>query len=159
MPSDIVQCGYTKHLRFTSFLSGATLQLLKEQVYRVLQDQEKDALFEQFMDLQPKENEIMLYAEYCDHVFDLPTTFNSIIKADFSDARMEVNSIIPFSVINGWAAINKIEVGHKHACLVQFDNEVPDIVKNLPEVNSRLSSTRYELCFFNWVDVDSKSVD
>ena len=45
---------YIEHLRFVAFLSDATLVQLKQQVYRTLRDQDKDPLFESFMNWQRK---------------------------------------------------------------------------------------------------------
>ena len=146
-----------KHLRFLSFLSNETLKLLKEQVYRTLRDQEKDILFEQFMRWQKKENEIMLYSDYSSISLDLPTNFDSILQSTLSVDRIDVKVVIPYSILNGWAAISKIEKGHRNVCLLQFGEKVPDIIKDLPEVNSKKSSTGYGIILFNRADVGSQN--
>jgi hypothetical protein len=143
-----------KHLRFLSYLSNETLELLKEQVYRTLRDQEKDDLFEQFMNWQRKENEIMLYSDYSSVSLDLPANFDSIAQTPLSVDIIDVKVVIPYSLINGWAAINKIEKGHRNICLLQFDDKIPDIIKDLTEVNSKTSRTGFEVILFNREDVD-----
>ena len=153
----LVKWNEIKHLRVTSFLSNATLELLKEQVYRTLRDQEKDSLFEQFMKWQGKDNEIMLYANYSLTGFDLPVNFDSITQVAFPDNRTDVKIVIPYSIINGWAPINKIGRGHRHVCLLQFDDEVPEIIKGLPEVNSKNGSAGYEVILYNVSDIASQS--
>lgn len=146
---------YIKHLRFTAFLSDATLEMLKEQVYLTLRDQEKDPLFEAFMKWQRKDNEIMLYSDYCLLGFDLPASFDSIAHVNKPDNRIGVNVIIPYSILNGWAAINKIEKGHRHVCLLQFDNKVPEIIKDLPEVNANNGSAGHQVIIYNEADISS----
>ncbi len=142
-----------RHLRFTHLLSDATLALLKEQVYRTLRDQEKDILFEQFMKWQRKDNEIMLHADYSSIGFDLPVNFDSITQVALSNNRTDVKVVIPYSILNGWATINKIAMGHKHVCLLQFDDEVPPIIKDLPEVNSKNRRAGYEIVLYNMADI------
>jgi hypothetical protein len=157
MPYTSVNWNEIKHLRFLSFLSNETLELLKEQVYRTLRDQEKDDLFEQFMRWQRKENEIMLYSDYSSISLDLPVNFDSILQSTLSVDRIDVKVVIPYSILNGWAAISKIEKGHRNVCLLQFDEKVPDIIKDLPEVNSKKSSTGYEIILFNRADVEPQN--
>lgn len=153
MPYTSVNWSEIKHLRFLSLLSNETLELLKEQVYRTLRDQEKDDLFEQFMRWQKKENEIMLYSDYSSMSFDLPANFDSILKCPLPVYRIDVKVAIPYSILNGWAAINKIEKGHRNVCLLHFEDKVPDIINDLPEVNSKKSSTGFEIILFNRADV------
>jgi len=133
MPYASINWNEIKHLRFLSFLSDETLELLKEQVYRTLRDQEKDELFEQFMKWQRKENEIMLYSDYSLISFDLPANFDSILQNTASANRIDVKVVIPYSILNGWAAINKIEKGHRNVCLLQFADKVPDIITIYPK--------------------------
>ena len=146
-----------KHLRFLSFLSNETLELLKEQVYRTLRDQEKDEFFEQFMKWKSKENEIMLYSDYPLISLDLPANFDSILQNTLSTESLKVKVVIPYCILNGWAAINKIEKGHKHVCLLQFADKVPDIINDLPEVNSKQRNTGYEIILFNRADLEHQN--
>ena len=146
-----------KHLRFKSYLSSATLELLKEQVFRTLRDQEKDNLFEQFMKWKGKDNEIMLYADYSIIDFKLPCTFDSLTQVEFKKNITKVKVVVPFSILNGWAAINKIERGHKHVCLLQFEQEIPQIIKDLPEVNSKNTSTVNDVILYNAADIPNTS--
>ncbi len=142
-----------KHLRFLSFLSNETLEILKDQVYRTFRDQEKDELFEQFMKWQKKENEIMLYSNNSLVSFDLPVSFDSILQTTLSSYKIDVKVVIPYSILNGWAAISKIEKGHRNVCLLQFADKVPDIIRDLPEVNSKKEGNGHEIILFNQTDV------
>ncbi len=152
---DSINWNEIKHLRFTTFISNNTLALLKEQVYRMLGDRKKDSLFEKFMKWQLKDNEIMLYTDYSLIEFDLPTHFDTIIKTTEPESRIETRVIIPYSVINGWAAIDKIEKGHRHVCPLQFEGRLPEVVKCLPEVNSKAGSVVQQLIFCNWLDIST----
>ena len=139
----------TKHLRFKSQLSKKTLKLLKEQVLRMLRDQEKDQLFEAFMNWTPKRGEIMLYSDYCIHPFKLPTFFDSIMQTNKPQVRINTKVHVPFAVLNGWAAINEIAVGHRHVCLLQFEGHVPETIAGLPEVNINNYKQEYDIVLFN----------
>jgi len=145
---------YIEHLRFVAFLSDATLVQLKQQVYRTLRDQDKDPLFESFMNWQRKDNQIMLYTDFCSLGFKLPATFYSIAQIGLPDSTIDANVVIPYSILNGWAPVNKIEKGHRHACLLQFNNnEVPMIVRTLPEVNSKDGIAKHQVMIYNKANI------
>lgn len=142
-----------KHLRFLSFLSSESIELLKEQIRRTLRNQEKDELFDLFMSWRKKENEIMLYSDFSPSFFDLPASFDSFSLSDLLTESIEVEVIILYCLFNGWAPINKIEEGHRSVCLLQFGNKVPDLFKSLPEVNSKKRSNGFEIILFNRSDI------
>jgi hypothetical protein len=144
-----------KHLRFTAFVSNTTLALLKEQVDRTLRNQEKDDLFEQFMQWEGKDNEVMLYSDYSLVGLDLPAHFDTIIIESEPENLFQTGVTIAYSILNGWAVINTIEKGHNHVCLLQFENELSETIKCLPEVNSKVSSGEKILIFCNQGDLSN----
>jgi hypothetical protein len=94
----------------------------------------------------------MLYTDYCSHHLQLPITFDTMVEANNPDDRMSTKVRIPYCVIDGWAAIDEIELGHHHLCLLQFEEGVPDIITNLPELNSDIFGQDRDIILFNQAD-------
>jgi hypothetical protein len=40
-------------------------------------------------------------------------------------------------------------MGHRHACLLQFEGNIPEMVKNLPELNDNKHQDKYDVILFN----------
>ncbi|MDH7463516.1 hypothetical protein QEG73_19605 [Chitinophagaceae bacterium 26-R-25] len=121
------------HFRFTSYLSPQSLDLLKEQVLRVMRDQLDEPLVEPFLAYKPTSDEVFLYADYSLSEFSLPIDFGTLL---WKNEVVEVNVHIPFAIINGWAPVQMVSKGHKYVCLLQFVGDIPEVLRNLPEVNS-----------------------
>jgi hypothetical protein len=137
-----------KHLRFKSRLSQRSLERLKDRINSFRPERPRDALFHAVMEWEPKNGEIMLYTDYCSQGFELPTTFNSMIQTNKSEIIVPTKVFVPFAVLNGLAAINEIAMGHRHACLLQFDGHIPEMVRNLPELND-IVQTEYDIILFD----------
>lgn len=127
----------TPHFRFTSYLSAQTLDLLKGQVLRFMRDQPDEPLVEPFLAYKPGKYEVFLYADYSPSEFSLPLDFDTLV---WKDEVLDVHVHIPFAVIDGWAPVQMVSKGHKHVCLLQFDSDIPEVVRNLREVNSNKSA-------------------
>jgi hypothetical protein len=123
----------TPHFRFTSYLSPQTLDLLKGQVLRVMRDQLDEPLVEPFLAYKPSSYELFLYSDYALSEFSLPLDFDTLV---WKDEVLDVQVHVPFAIINGWAPVQMVTKGHKYVCLLQFVGYIPEVLGNLPEVNS-----------------------
>ena len=157
MPNNQVRLDNIQHFRFTSLLSDKTLDLLKNQVLRIMRDQLDEPLVSPFLNWKTKANEVFLYATYSPVEFSLPINFDTFFWHG-SDNFISTSVHIPFSIINGWAPTQKVSIGHKHVCLLQFFDEIPKIVKDLPEVNGSLL-TPNDLILVNRSDISGKIGD
>lgn len=151
MPNSKVTLDNISHFRFTSLLSDKTLDLLKNQVLRVMRDQLDEPLVGPFLDWKTKTNEVFLYATYSPIEFSLPMDFDTFFWHG-SDNFTHTSVHIPFSIINGWAPTQKVSIGHKYVCLLQFLDEIPEIVKDLPDVNGLLHAP-FDLILANRSDL------
>jgi hypothetical protein len=98
-----------------------------------MRDQLDEALVEPFLAYKPTNNEVFLYADYSHSEFSLPLDFDTFF---WKDEVLDVQVHVPFAVINGWAPVKMVSKGHKYVCLLQFAGDIPDLFRNLPEVNS-----------------------
>lgn len=137
MPHSQLSLDNVPHFRFTSLLSDKTLELLKDQVLRIMRDQLDEPLVGLFLDWKAKANEVFLYSTYSPVEFNLPINFDTFFWHE-SSSLTHTSVHIPFSIINGWAPTQKVSIGHKHICVLQFPGEIPEIVKELPEANGLL---------------------
>jgi hypothetical protein len=116
-----------------------------------MRDQLDEPLVEPFLNWKTKANEIFLYATYSLVEFTLPMNFDTFYwhgSKDFIHTYVHV----PYSIINGWAPTHKVSLGHKHVCLLQFQDDIPEIVKALPEVNAPTRAP-FELILTNKSDL------
>jgi hypothetical protein len=154
MPNIQVSLENISHFRFTSLLSDKTLDQLKNQVMRVMRDQLDEPLVSPFLNWKKKNNEVFLYATYSTVEFSLPITFDTFFWHG-SDNFIPTSVHIPFSIINGWAPTQNVNIGHKYVCLLQFQGEIPEVIKELPEVNDTLN-TPFDLILANRLDLPAK---
>jgi hypothetical protein len=98
-----------------------------------MRDQLDEPLVEPFLVYKPTRDEVFLYADYSLCEFPLPLDFDTFL---WKDEVIDVQVHIPFAIINGWAPVQMISKGHKYLCLLRFDGDIPEMLRNLPEVNS-----------------------
>jgi hypothetical protein len=98
-----------------------------------MRDQLDEPLVEPFLAYKPAGNEVFLYADYSLSEFSLPLDFDTFL---WKDEVFGVQVHVPFAVINGWAPVQMVSRGHKYVCLLRFAGGLPEVIKNLPEVNS-----------------------
>lgn len=98
-----------------------------------MRDQLDKPLVEPFLAYKPTSNEVFLYADYSLSGFSLPLDFDTFL---WKDEVLYMQVHVPFAVINGWAPVQMVSEGHKYICLLQFIGDIPEVLRNLPEVNS-----------------------
>lgn len=113
-----------------------------------------EPLVRPFLDWNLKANEIFLYSDYSLIEFELPRDFDTLFWKGSANL-IETSVHIPFSIINGWAPTQKISLGHKHVCLIQFAGDIPSVIKELGEVNDAHKDD-WELVLVNRADFLSK---
>ncbi|BDS12721.1 hypothetical protein [Aureispira anguillae] len=77
-------------------------------------------------------NEIIVYTGYgyCD--VEIPKTYTYLICFDEQTKSLDVLATVKFAIWNGRIPLNMIESGHHTFCIIEFENGIPDILKELP---------------------------
>lgn len=87
---------------------------------------------EDFYKWTKSDNEIIAYCGYgyCDT--SIPKSFNCLFNTDNPNQPLETKAEVKFSIWNGVLPIDTIDHGHKTICIISFENEVPEMLKTMP---------------------------
>jgi hypothetical protein len=101
---------------------------------------DKGQYFEKFVNWKRKDNEITLFTLYAYADFSIPKRFNCIFDLD-NPARFETTDLIlTQSIYEGWFPTDSIEHGHKHTCIFELSDTIPDMIKELHIATGKFSS-------------------
>lgn len=90
-------------------------------------DKEKDDKYFEFINWQKSENEILVLTMYAYDDISLPKKYETVFQIDKPGSFVHLDFTITQAVLNGWTAVHKINRGHKHICVLQFDKPVDSI--------------------------------
>lgn len=107
--------------------SNKTIEILKTSVKRFMSDKEKDNNYFTFINWQKKANELAIFTLYAYDDICLPKKFDIIFQVDKPNNFIQLDFTITQAVFNAWTPLNKISRGHRHVCIVQFNQYIPDI--------------------------------
>jgi hypothetical protein len=105
----------------------------------VKKDIEKGPSYFRFINWKRKDNEIALFTLYAYADLQIPKHFDCIFDLDNPDRFEVTDLILKQSIINGWFPIDSIMHGHKHVCIFEFKNELPNLFREL-YVRTQISS-------------------
>ena len=92
---------------------------------------EKGAAYERFINWNKSKNEVALFTLYAYADLKIPKQFDCIFDlrnpSNFALTRFTLIQ----SIYEGWYPIDSIEDGHKHLCVFEFDEKLPDILDGL----------------------------
>ena len=92
---------------------------------------EKSEAFNKFVNWEKSDKEIALFTLYAYADFKIPKLFNCIFELNNPDNVIFTNFHLTQSIYEGWYPINNIEDGHKHLCVFDFEDEIPQIINML----------------------------
>ncbi len=126
------ECNSAHRFLFTDeLLSDEQIGYVKEDVIKRYNNEVKDKYYKKFINWQRKKNEIVLYTLYAYADLKLPKTFDCLFNLnnpkEYSDCKFKLTQ----SLYEGSYPVESIEDGHKHICVFEFDNKIPDILNKL----------------------------
>jgi len=142
-----------RYLHADELYTDGALQLLRAGCIRRYQKREKDAASETFVHWtrqayntfvqwtrQP--NEVVVYTWYAYADLALPKRFDCIFHVDNPREHLLVSYLLTQSVIDlgGGFPISSVEHGHKHICVLTFEQEVPAIFQLLHRLEGNVST-------------------
>lgn len=125
-----------RYLICNYILSDTTMERVKADVKSFMSDREKDESYFKFITWKRKENEIAVLTMYAYDDIQLPKHFDTVFQVDKPNNFVHLDFAITQAVVNGWTLLNQIIKGHKHICIIQFNESVPEIFKLLPLFDS-----------------------
>ncbi len=101
---------------------------------------DKGDSYEKFINWKRQNNEIALFTLYAYADFTIPKRFNCIFDLDNPKRFVITNFVLTQSIYEGWFPIDSIEHGHKHTCIFEFKELIPEIIKELHVATGKFSN-------------------
>lgn len=116
------------------FLSDKAISLWKKNT--IEKANRKSLEHQRYMHWTRGENEIAVFSLYAYADLDLNKKFDVVFDIDHPENFVQTSFRIKQSIFNGWFAIDTISHGHKHLLVLEFDNEVPNLIYKLYEADA-----------------------
>lgn len=124
--------------------SDRTIKAWKEETVKRCNDKEKNVAYERFLNWTRQENEIAVFTTYAYADFDIPKKFNCIFHYDNPELYIQTNYTLTQSIFEGWYPTNFIDHGHKHLCILTFENSVPDVFNRMHYETEKYSAWTWD---------------
>lgn len=132
-----------------SYLADQSLDQIKNQVLNFMSDRPKDEFYFEFINWHCGENEMVVYTEYSSLDILLPITIKAVRGLNIPEVVTNVNCTITYAVLNGWIPVNQLAKGHKHLCVLEFADGIPDVFKLLSELSDTSRKNKLEIVIDN----------
>lgn len=112
---------------------------------------------EAFINRVPSENEVIVYTTWAYADFLVPRHYDIIFDWYNVDDFVETPFILNYSLINistYFMLVDEIAHGHKHACVLNFEEKIPEIITQLPDVSNIETRSKY-ICFCKKSDFEA----
>jgi len=120
-----------KNLQAIIAFSDKAVKIIKDEIIERCKDKEKGIAYEKFLNWTRQENEIAVFTSYAYADFSIPKKFDCIFSYDNPEVYIHIKFILTQSIFEGWYPSDFIDHGHKHLCILTFDNQIPDIFGKL----------------------------
>ena len=120
-----------KYLVTDEIISDETIDIWKMESSSRLKAEQKGELFDKFMNWKRSENERVLFTMYAYADLKIPKKFDCIFNlrkpSEFVLKPFKLTQILYESFL----PIDRLEHGHKHTCIFEFDDDVPEMINKL----------------------------
>ena len=123
-----------RYLFSQCYFSDKAINELKENIRGMYKEREKDEFFLRFDSWQRQQKEILIYTSYAYADIDIPRKFDCLFELQNPENKYVGKCEITQAVLNAWAPINQMCHGHKHLCVMNFENGIPELIKILNKV-------------------------
>ncbi len=142
-----------KYLIANRIISDSFIQILKKEAFLRLKSQEFEngKSYEKYINWNRLDNEIALFTLYAYADFKIPKEFDCIFEIENpNNVVVEIFKLTQV-IYEGKYPTDTIEHGHKHICIFEFENTVPEIIHqlyiaNLNSVNPPRNSIKLGIC-------------
>ncbi|MEO1033259.1 MAG: hypothetical protein AAFX55_17780 [Bacteroidota bacterium] len=126
------ECQPTQRFLFSDeLLSEQAIYELRNEVIKRFEKREKDSHYDKFINWTKKENEVVIFTLYAYADFETPKTFDCLFDLNHPNDYINCNFKLTQSLYEGFYPTGIIDHGHKHMCVFEFENGIPEIIKKL----------------------------
>lgn len=135
---------YNRFLQAIMRFPDKRIAAFKKDVIARCKNKEKDVTYKSFLNWSRQENEIAVFTTYAYSDLTVPKQFDCIFNYDNPEVYVEAKYTLTHSVWEGWYPISAIESGHKHLCILTFEHQIPDIIKDLHNETNQHSNWTWD---------------
>lgn len=137
-----------------TFLSDKTIKKWqKRAIQRCLDKKKMEIPYQQFINWRRQQNEVAVFTSYAYADFSIPKKYNCIFDFSNPEKYTQISYTISQSIWEGWFPVDFIEGGHKHLCILQFDQNPAELFIQLAEEEEYIKNPRIRnplgLCEYN----------
>ena len=122
--------------------SDKTIKAWKSETRR--RCKERNELYGKFMNWERQENEVAVFTTYAYADLSIPKGFDCIFSYDNPTMYIQTAFVLTQSIWEGWYPIDNIEHGHKHLCILTFENQIPGILDQLHYETGKYSTWTWD---------------
>lgn len=132
----------TRYLYADELYTDSALQLLQADCIRRYQKWEKNAAYETFVQWKRQASEAVVFTWHAYADLVLPKQLDCIFHVDNPQEHLLVSYTLTQSIISlgGGLPISSVEHGHKHICVLTFEQEVPAMFQLLHRLEGTAST-------------------
>jgi hypothetical protein len=120
-----------RFLKAIMIFSDKKIESQKNEIIQICKDKEKDIAYEKFINWTRQENEVAIFTTYAYADFSIPKEFDCIFNISNPEIYITNKFTLTQSIFEGWIPIDFIDHGHKHLCVLTFENQIPEILNQL----------------------------
>jgi hypothetical protein len=133
-----------RYLFCDNYLSDLGIEASKQLVMKRFIHRDKNDLYNQYINWKRNSNEIVVFTTYAYADLELNKEFDCIFNHHHPDEFVLEKFVVTQSLYEGWIPIDTVEHGHKHLLVLQFENEIPQLLFKLHREDN-LQDTRPEI--------------
>lgn len=133
-----------RFLQAVMVFSDKTIKACKEETVKRCKDKEKGITYERFLNWTRQKNEVAVFTTYAYADFDIPKKFDCIFNYDNAEVYLKTKFKLTQSIFEGWYPSDFIDHGHKHLCILTFEDQIPDVIKKLHYETEKYSNWTWD---------------
>lgn len=130
-----------KYLFADELWSDETIAIWQNEcVKRYKNRDDKGEEYERYINWKRKDNEVALFTWYAYADIQLPKQFDCIFEIKNPSNFIVTKFTLVQAIWEAWFPLASIAHGHKHLCIFEFEDEIPQLLKKLPVAKNMFSS-------------------
>ncbi|MBX2925161.1 MAG: hypothetical protein KF746_23370 [Chitinophagaceae bacterium] len=152
------QCKPSERYLFAEeYFSDKSISIWQKECVKRCKKKPKGIAYEKYINWVRQNKEIAVFTLYAYADFSIPKKFDIIFQTDNPDNFIKTEYKLTQSIHEAWFPLDFVDHGHKHLCVFQFDEDVPEMLNLLHKDQGQFSTSpkgQTKLGFCNTSDFD-----
>ncbi|WP_338813548.1 hypothetical protein V9L05_19370 [Bernardetia sp. Wsw4-3y2] len=129
-----------KYLFTAELFSDESISIWKNEcVERCENRDDKGEEYERYINWKRKDNEVALFILYAYADIKIPKQFDCIFELKNPSNFIVTKFTLTQAIWEAWFPLGSLDHGHKHLCVFEFEDEIPQILKKLHIIKNKFS--------------------